>query len=73
MLPSAISCNVSQQPDLNLMIGEDDGLVFDTSFQFPTSIGGATEVAVSNHQQNRKTFQMPLKVTEKTHLVSVQP
>ena len=43
-MPSAISCNVSQQPDLNLMMEEDgEGLIFDTSsFQFPTSMSNNT-------------------------------
>jgi len=39
VMPSAISCNASQQPDLNLLIEDEGGLIFDTSFpcQFPTS------------------------------------
>ena len=54
--PSAISCNVSQQPDLKLMMEDDGGFVFDASFQFPptTTVSNNTNNAAALPTNQRK-------------------
>ena len=59
VMPSAISCNISQQPDLNLMIEDDGGFVYDTSFQFPptTTVSNNTNNVAALSVKQRRTAQ----------------
>ena len=69
-MPSAISCNISQQPDLNLMIEDDGGFVYDTSFQFPptTTVSNNTNNVAALSVKQRRTAQQEPRIMEKKKL-----